>query len=130
LIFWLANYFPSRAIIHRLNKALKATLAWSEAKDCSFWTSYPKLLMWVLFIGAHSSPPSSSGGAVGGAEDGQRDEEGEVRRWFVFQLRRVARDQLCLSGWEEVRKILKQHYYVDRVYRMSLMKIWEEVVSG
>jgi hypothetical protein len=131
LIFWLAIYFPSRAIIHRLSKALKAALARSEAEDCSFWTPYPKLLMWVLFIGAHSSPPSSSGGAVGGAEDGQRDnKEGEVRSWFVFRLRRVAKDKLCLSGWEEVREILKQHYYVDRVYRMSLIEIWEEVVSG
>jgi len=132
LTFWIANYFPSQAIIRRLNKALKAALEWSEAEHSSFWKPYPKLLMWVLFIGAHSSPspPSSSGSAAVGTGDEQRDEEGKVRRWFVFRLRRVARDKLRLRGWEEVRKILKQHFYIDRVYRKSLMKIWEEVVSG
>jgi hypothetical protein len=77
--------------------------------------------MWILFLGAHASSPPSSPSV--GAEAG-------VRRWFVFQLRRVARDTLCLRGFEEVRRILKQHFYVDRVYRKSLMKIWEEVVSA
>ena len=131
LTFWIANYFPSQAIIRRLNKALKAALEWSEAEQSSFWKPYPKLLMWILFIGVHSSPsPSpSSGGAVVRTKDEQRDEEGKMRRWFVFRLRRVARDKLRLRGWEEMRKILKQHFYIDRVYRKSLVKIWEEVVS-
>jgi hypothetical protein len=132
LTFWISNYFPSQAIIRRLSMALKTALERSEAEHSSFWKPYPKLLMWVLFIGAHASPsPSpSSAGAVAGAEDEQRDEEGEVRRWFIFRLRRVARDKLCLREWEEVRKILKRHFYIDRVYRRSFMEIWEEVVSG
>jgi len=125
--FWLANYFPAQATLRRLNTALKTALEWLEAEHPSFWKPYPKLLMWVLFIGAYTSP---SAVAVAGAEDEQGNEEGEVRRWFIFQLRRVAKDRLCLRGWEEVRKILKQHFYVDRVYRESFMKIWEEVVSG
>ena len=132
MTFWFANYLPSQAILRRVSTALKTALERLEAKHSSFWKPYPKLLMWILFIGAHASPcPSPSPPvAVAGAEDEQGNEEGEVRRWFIFQLRRVAKDKLCLRGWEEVRKILKQHFYIDRVYRRSLMEIWEDVVSG
>jgi hypothetical protein len=130
LAFWIANYFPSQAILRRLSTALKTALERSEAEHSSFWIPYPKLLMWVLFIGAHTSPSPSSAVAVAGAEDEQGNEEGDVRRWFIFQLRRVAKDKLCLRGWEEARKILKQHFYIDRIYRRSFMEIWEEAVSG
>jgi len=131
LIFWIASYFPSQAILHRLSTALKTALERSDAEHSSFWNPYSELLIWVLFLGTHTSAsPSSSAVAVAGAEDVQGDEEGEVRRWFTFHLRRVARDKLYLRGWEEVRKILRRHFYIDRVYRTRFMEIWEEVVSG
>src|SRR5436309_8941276 len=60
LTFWIANYFPCQTIIRRLSKALKAALEWSEAEHSSFWKPHPKLLMWVLFIGSHSSLSLSS----------------------------------------------------------------------
>jgi len=134
LTFLLATYFPSPAILRRLSMALKTAVECSYVEHPSFWELYPKLLIWVLFLGAYisASPSSSSAVTVAGAgdEDGQGDKEGEVRSWFTFHLRRVAKDELCLSRWEEVREILKRHFYIDRVYRRRLMEIWEEVVSG
>ena len=128
LTFSLAAYFPSPALLRRLSMALKTAVEWSYAEHSSFWELYPKLLMWVLFLGAYvsASPSSSSAVTVAGAGD----EEGEVRSWFTFHLRRVAKDKLCLRRWEEVREILKRHFYIDRVYRRRFMEIWEEVASG
>jgi hypothetical protein len=130
LLFWIANYFPSQAIFRRFSRALKTALERSDVEHCSFWKPYPKLLMWVLFLGAYTSLSACSSAVTGaGAEGDQGGEEGEVRRWFIFRLRRVAKDKLRLRGWEEVRAILKQHFYIDRVYRRRFMEIWEEITS-
>lgn len=133
LIIWMGCYFPSQAIFRRLSRALKTELERSDVEHASFWMPYSKFLMWVLFLGASissSSSPSSSAVAVAKAKDEQGDEEGEVRRWFMFHLRRVAKYKLGLRRWEEVKTILRRHFYIDRVHRRAFMEIWEEVVSG
>ena len=73
-----------------------------------FWSPHPELLMWVLFVGAHIS-------------------FGQVEwQWFISYLACGAQ-LLDLETSAELRKILLRHFYMDRIYEVSLASVWEEV---
>lgn len=64
--------------------------------------------MWVLCLGAHIS-------------SGQKE-----RPWFILQLAKGTQI-LRLQEWEDLRCLLMQFFYLDRVYQESLRMIWDEV---
>jgi len=97
---------PSSKIARCHVEDLQNALALTDLQTC--WGSANKVLLWVLFQGAHLT-------------FGQRE-----RPWFVIGLARVIQT-LKLRSWIQVRSILVRFYYVDRVFQDSFRRIWEEV---
>lgn len=74
-----------------------------------FMTSAPELLFWVLFVG--------SAGAKGHVS----------RTWYLTHLAKAA-EYLRLHNWSEVRTLVTQFFYVDRVVDTPLEELWDEVL--
>ncbi|EXJ69484.1 uncharacterized protein A1O5_07520 [Cladophialophora psammophila CBS 110553] len=108
LIFWFSNFQISRpdsALNRTLTSQLKSALQASDLKG--LWGPHYQLLAWVLLLGAYISA-------------GQRE-----RPWFVLNLARVSR-VLRLQNWDEVRQLLLQFFYLDRIYAEGMRQSWEE----
>jgi hypothetical protein len=110
LTFSYANYItqqPDSALFRSLTMQLKTAL--EESVDLRFfWHPYSEVLMWVLYLGAYISK-------------GQRE-----RPWFIVHLSRGAR-LLKIKDWNEMRTILMQYFYIDRIYLRRYLEVWEEM---
>lgn len=120
--FWVANYFPSQAIFQRLSTDLRSALTRSGLESTDIWYHYSELLVWVLFMG---TPISSSCKVVSDTED----IDGDTRKWFVYHLRKVVQERLCLEDLEGMVAILRRYFYIDRVYRRSLGSTWSDIMT-
>ena len=93
---------PSHAFVGRLKDSVMRT------DLSSLWGPYSDVLIWVSFIGAHSSRGR------------------EERKWFVLNLARFA----ALERFQDVRElesILLKYFYLKRVHGSSLAVVWREM---
>ncbi len=97
---------PSSKIARCLIEDLRSALSATDIKSC--WGNANKVLLWVLFHGAHMT----SG-------------QGE-RPFFLAALAKVSQS-LHLQNWIQVRGLLVRFYYMDRVFQESFRTIWGEV---
>jgi hypothetical protein len=97
---------PASKIARRLIEDYKHALEATDLKAC--WGEAWRLLIWVLFLGAHMSA-------------GQRE-----RPWFVMTLARAGKRLGPGRGWLQVRALLVRFYYVDRVFQDEFCRIWDE----
>lgn len=88
-----------------MNKQLLRAL--EQTSLSGFWDQNSKLLLWVLFIGAHACC-------------GQPE-----RLWFIAQLARVI-IVLDLDSREAMKAVLTKFSYVELYFGKSLDEIWEE----
>lgn len=86
-------------------KQLRNALVQTNLSD--FWGQNSALLLWVLFVGAHTSY-------------GQPD-----RPWFVAQLARGI-TVLGLHSREAIRAVLVKFFYAEHYFGRSLDDLWEE----
>lgn len=109
IVFSNAHYnviHPSSKIGRCLVTDLKDALEATDLRAC--WADAAEALLWCLFHGAHMS-------------FGQPE-----RPWFVNCLARVT-SYLRLYDWTSIRGVLIHYYYMDRVFRSSFVRIFEEV---
>lgn len=100
------KFVPMSAYTSILAYKLKETLKPLDLGP--FWSS--DLLLWVLFFGAHVSKHL------------------EERTWFIACLARNT-TQLDLTSAYAVQQVLLNFFYFERLYRDSLLEIWDEISS-
>lgn len=88
-----------------MNKQLVNALEPTRLSD--FWGQNSTLLLWVLFVGAHTSYGQSG------------------RPWFVTHLARGI-NLLGLHNREEMKAVLAKFFYIELYFGKSLDDIWEE----
>ncbi|KAE8354002.1 hypothetical protein BDV28DRAFT_132046 [Aspergillus coremiiformis] len=96
----LGPVFPKP--ISALRRALATTI------PTGFFHPFPELLLWILFIGAWSSRLVPE------------------QTFFVAELA-AAVGREGIQSWQELRSLLLNFFYVDRVHRTPLRGLWEEV---
>ncbi|KOC12328.1 hypothetical protein AFLA70_375g000961 [Aspergillus flavus AF70] len=83
-------------------------LALATTIPAGFFQMLPEVLIWVLFIGAWSSRFLPE------------------RTFFVTELAAAVGRQRILS-WQELRSLLLNFFYVDRVHQTALRGLWDEI---
>lgn len=78
-----------------------------ETDLLSFWAPHSILLLWVIFAGACVSQSKKE------------------RPWFIFHLARGIR-LLKLQTLDQLRAMLLPFFYLDRMFKERLTKMWEE----
>jgi hypothetical protein len=93
------------ALVHQLQKALQEVEPPTSSKPAV------RLLTWVLFIGAHISRTRAE------------------RPWFIQHLAR-ATQLLGLESVGQLRDLLFNFFYMEKIYGPSLPQIWTETRSA
>jgi hypothetical protein len=88
--------------ISGLRTALAATI------PTGFFQMFPEVLIWVLFIGAWASRLVPE------------------RTFFVTELAAAVGRQ-GIESWQELRTLLLNFFYVDRVHQTTLRGLWDEI---
>lgn len=96
----IAPVFPKP--ISALRQALATTI------PAGFFQMFPEVLIWVLFIGSWSSRLVPE------------------RTFFVTELAAAVGRQ-GIQSWHELRSLLLNFFYVDRVHQTALRGLWEEI---
>jgi hypothetical protein len=107
LVFWHANYaihLPDSGIFRSLTTQIKSALEQSD--PASLWSPHYRLFIWVMFLGAYISV-------------GQREHS-----WFMMYLARAAQRQ-GLRTSKDLKAVLSNFFYIDRIYRKGLESIWD-----
>ncbi len=92
---------PFRTLLRQLMKSLE------HPNLLSLWWSARKVLLWVLFLGAHISAHPKE------------------QQWFVYRLAQLS-PRLGIKGWDDARRMLVGCFYVDRMYEESFRWIWNQ----
>jgi hypothetical protein len=106
-IFHTPSYFSWVGSLHYSLKAELLLLDWEAVV-----TMQLRLLLWILFQGAHISRVQL---------------EGETE-WWVSKLRYVC-CMLQIEAWSEVKEILEQWLFVDRICGRAWRDIWNQMIS-
>ncbi|GAB1198858.1 hypothetical protein APSETT444_008188 [Aspergillus pseudonomiae] len=83
-------------------------LALATTIPAGFFQMLPEVLIWVLFIGTWSSQLLPE------------------RTFFVTELAAAVRRQ-GIQSWQELRSLLLNFFYVDRVHQAALRGLWDEI---
>ncbi|KAE8359462.1 hypothetical protein BDV27DRAFT_149572 [Aspergillus caelatus] len=83
-------------------------LALATTIPAGFFQMLPEVLIWVLFVGAWSSQLLPE------------------RTFFVTELAAAVRRQ-GIQSWQELRSLLLNFFYVDRVHQTVLRGLWDEI---
>ncbi|KNG82982.1 hypothetical protein ANOM_009112 [Aspergillus nomiae NRRL 13137] len=83
-------------------------LALATTIPAGFFQMLPEVLIWVLFIGTWSSQLLPE------------------RTFFVTELAAAVRRQ-GIQSWQELRSLLLNFFYVDRIHQAALRGLWDEI---